>query len=123
MKERTTTSDAEWIVMQAVWDLGKPTAAEVIKQLSDSTEWNHRTVRTLLVRLVEKGFLERVHSGSPTRYKALRSRNACIRDEGMSFLKRVFRGDMNSLLMHFGKQSKLGKDKIEQLRRLLEEDE
>src|SRR5215469_11053814 len=48
-------SDAEWQVMEAAWSLGEAPAAAIIEELAKSTAWNHRTIRTLLGRLVEKG--------------------------------------------------------------------
>ena len=52
-----TISDAEWIVMRVIWRLGKATAAEAIAELAPSEKWSHRTIRTLLGRLVEKGVI------------------------------------------------------------------
>src|SRR5206468_1477883 len=50
-------SDAEWQVMQVVWERKAATAAEVIAALAGRTGWQHRTIRTLLARLVDKGVL------------------------------------------------------------------
>src|SRR5690349_7129336 len=50
-------SEAEWQVMQVVWDRAPVAAAEVIKRLEGQSGWNHRTIRTLLNRLVKKDVL------------------------------------------------------------------
>ena len=47
-------SAAEWQVMRTVWDRQPVGAADVIAALVPDTGWSHRTVRTLLARLVEK---------------------------------------------------------------------
>ena len=48
-------ADTEWLVMRVVWQMGPVGAAEVIAAVLPQTGWSHRTVRTLLNRLVKKG--------------------------------------------------------------------
>ena len=114
-------SDAEWQVMEAAWSLGEAPAAAIIEELAKSTAWNHRTIRTLLGRLVEKGVLEKRGQGGGSVYRALVPRQARVRSEGRSFLKRMFQGDTTSLLLHFAKEAKLSPTKLAQLRELLDD--
>ena len=115
-------SEAEWQVMEAAWSLGAAPAAEIIEELAKSTAWNHRTIRTLLRRLVEKGVLEKQGQGAGSVYRALVPRHARVRSEGRSFLNRMFQGDTTSLLLHFAKEAKLGKVKLARLRELLDDE-
>ncbi|HEY3968165.1 MAG TPA: BlaI/MecI/CopY family transcriptional regulator [Planctomycetaceae bacterium] len=115
-------SDAEWQVMEAAWSLGDAPAAAIIDELAKSTAWNHRTIRTLLGRLVEKGVLEKQGQGAGSVYRAVVPRRARVRSEGRSFLKRMFQGDTTSLLLHFAKEAKLGPAKLAQLRELLDDE-
>lgn len=114
-------SDAEWQVMEAAWSLGEAPAAAIIEELAKSTAWNHRTIRTLLRRLVEKGVLEKQGQGAGSVYRALVPRRARVRSEGRSFLKRMFHGDTTSLLLHFAREAKLDQAKLAQLRELLDD--
>ena len=50
-------SESVWDVMENAWEGGPSTAADVIKALRSTHEWNHSMIRTLLARLVEKGVL------------------------------------------------------------------
>lgn len=121
MGEDVNISDAEWVVMDALWLLGRGTAAEIIAELAGATDWNHRTIRTLLGRLVSKGYVERIEQPGGSRYRPLLRRSDGIRREGRSFLQRVFRGDAHSLLLHFAREARLEPDKLRQLRDLLED--
>jgi BlaI family penicillinase repressor len=112
-------SDAEWDAMEPIWASGACTAAEVIKQLRATHDWNHSTVRTLLARLVEKGALAYDVDGSRYIYRAAVSRERCVRQEGRSFLQKAFGGDIAALVAHFVSESALEPDQIEQLRQLL----
>ena len=113
-------SDAEWDVMEVVWERGSVTPAEVIDRVAGPRGWNHRTVRTLLSRLVDKGALRREGEGARSVYRAAVSRGRCVRAEGRSFLKKVFNGDAASLLIHFAREAKVEPDEIERLRRMLD---
>jgi BlaI family transcriptional regulator, penicillinase repressor len=114
-------SDAEWDVMEVIWSRGVATPAEVIDRTAAARGWSHRTVRTLLSRLVEKGALRREGGGTRSIYRATVSRRRCVREEGRSFLKKVFGGDVTSLLVHFARDAKIGPDDLESLKRLLDE--
>jgi len=114
-------SDAEWDVMEVVWELGSATPAEVIDRVAGPRGWNHRTVRTLLSRLVEKQALRREGAGARSVYRAAVSRRRCVKDEGRSFLNKVFGGDAALLLIHFAQEAKIDPDDLERLKTLLAE--
>ncbi len=112
-------SDSEWDVMEAIWSASACTAADVIKQLRATHDWNPSTIRTLLARLVEKGALAYDVDGSRYIYRPAVSRQRCVRQEGRSFLEKVFGGDVAALLAHFVAEASLDPDQIEQLRQML----
>jgi BlaI family penicillinase repressor len=119
MKNPPTISDAEWDVMQVVWDAAPVTAAEVIERLARPRQWNHRTVRTLLNRLVKKRALGFKVDGKRYLYHPLISRADCVRRESRSFLSRVFGGSAGPMLVHFVNETDLSPEEIDQLKRIL----
>jgi BlaI family penicillinase repressor len=119
MAQTTPISDSEWDVMEPIWQAGACTAADVIKQLRATHDWNHSTIRTLLARLVEKGALEYEVDGPRDLYRAAVSRRQCVRQKSRSFLEKAFGGDVGALLVHFVREASLEENQIEQLRELL----
>jgi len=119
MPRTVQISDSEWDVMEPIWQAGACTAAEIIRRLRVTHDWNHSTIRTLLARLVEKGALAYDVDGSRYIYRAAVSRDRCVRQEGRSFLDKVFGGDVGALLTHFVADASLDPVQIEQLRKLL----
>jgi len=113
-------SDAEWIVMRVVWRLGKATAAEVIAELAPTENWSHRTIRTLLGRLVEKDALTAEADGNRYLYRPRVTQQKCVRAESRSFLNKVFGGDAAELLIHFAQEAKISRQQIDELKRLLD---
>ena len=115
---KQSISESEWKVMEVVWSNRTATAADVISALSD-TGWNHRTIRTLLSRLVEKGSLSAEIRGHKNVYKPIVDRKSCIRSEGKSFAQRIFGGDVGELLVHFLREEKLTDDQLHELQNAL----
>ena len=119
MAKAPRISDAEWEVMQVVWDDHPIYASEVIERLAPRTDWSARTIKTMLGRLVSKGVLSFQQEGNRYRYRPKISREACLAQASQSFLERVFCGEPGSLLMHFVKHADLTPDELEQLREVL----
>ena len=118
-----TISDAEWQVMDVIWDAAGPvTANDVVTRLAPRrTGWSPRTVKTMLNRLVNKGALAYQADGKRYLYEPAVSRDACVRAESRSFLGRVFGGATGAALLHFVEQHDLTPGEIEQLTRVLEQ--
>lgn len=113
-------SDAEWDVMTVIWTKEPRTASQVIESLSSTHQWNHRTIRTLLARLVEKGALTYDVSGTKYNYRAVVSQHECVRKRSDSFLSKVFGGDVGALVAHFVEGRQLSPSEAEALTKLLE---
>jgi BlaI family transcriptional regulator, penicillinase repressor len=116
-------SDAEWQVMNVIWDAQPLTAQEVVTRLEQQTQWAPPTIKTMLHRLVKKKILTYEEQGNRYVYRSRTRRSDCVRQAGRSFLQRVFDGEPASLLAHFMRSSKLTAEEIVQLRRILNEQE
>ena len=121
MAQKTPSiSDAEWQVMEVVWAAAAPvTASDVVARLERTTDWNPRTVKTLLNRLVNKGALAFQADGKRYLYRPKVSRGECVRVQSRSFLSRVFGGATGAALLHFVEEHDLSRAEIEQLKRVL----
>jgi BlaI family penicillinase repressor len=123
MPDEPQVADAEWQVMEVVWSKSPIEAIEVAEVLFDRTGWRPTTVKTLLHRLVKKGFLAFEQVGNRYRYRPLVSRDESLRQASESFVERFFGGEPLPMMMHFVKNAKLRPKDFEQLRRLLDEAE
>jgi len=119
MKTAPRISESEWEVMKILWEESPLTANQVITRLSH-TDWNHRTIRTLLSRLVRKKAAKFQSDGNHYVFFARISREDCIRHESEGFLERVFNGEASPLLAHFVQYTNLPAREIQKLRSILE---
>lgn len=113
-------SDAEWEVMNVLWEAAPRTASEVADQLCERMRWHPKTVKTLLGRLVRKGALRYREEGNRYLYRPAVSRQTYVQQESRSFLERVFGGEATPMLVHFVKHAELTDEDIEELRKILE---
>ncbi|HVC93037.1 MAG TPA: BlaI/MecI/CopY family transcriptional regulator [Pirellulales bacterium] len=111
-------SDAEWEVMNVVWESYPIAANDVVERLA-ARRWQPNTVKTMLNRLVKKGALGFEAEGNRYLYLPRVSRKACVARETHSFVERVFGGDPASLLVHFARQRAISADDIAELKRIL----
>ena len=91
MKNLPRISEAEWVVMQILWSQGARTANEIIQELEGKVQWNHRTIRTLINRLLNKRAIHFDKEGREYRYSPAVSEDQCTRYERLSFLGRCTR--------------------------------
>ena len=92
-------TEAEWKIMEVLWDFAPRTMAEITKELEPSTGWTRHTVITLLKRMQEKGSVCVDESGSVKRYTPRVTREEASKEQTQKLLKRVFSGKA-SLLIH-----------------------
>lgn len=64
-------SSAEWEVMRVLWTKGGATSTETTKILSTKQDWSASTVKTLLGRLADKGYLTSRREGRTYLYQAI----------------------------------------------------
>ncbi len=118
-------SEAEWQIMQALWDSGETlTSAEIVARVEDGRGRSPRTIKTLLQRLVAKGFVSYTLDASDSRiyhYQAAVSEESSVKKENRDFVSLYYKGDVAGMLARFIGDSELSRDQIEKLTALLEE--
>jgi BlaI family transcriptional regulator, penicillinase repressor len=113
-------SEAEWEVMNVLWEEAPLAANQVVERLASRKGWTARTVKTFLNRLVKKGALAYLVEGNRYLYKPNISREESVRKESRSFVERMFAGQVASMLVHFVNSAKLKPEDIERLRQALD---
>lgn len=108
--------------MKCFWTHGAMGMGELVKTL-DSAHWKPRTVQTLIRRLVEKGALRVESLGRDFRYHAAVEQADCQRDEGRTFLDRVFDGRLAPFVAAMVDRQEVSREEIDALRKLLDEAE
>jgi BlaI family penicillinase repressor len=92
MKKDWSISDSEWWIMKCLWKRPFITIKEIHAMLLETKGWNKNMVRSLIVRLLNKGVIGANREKRYFRYYPTVSRHDCIHKEMNSFIDRVFDG-------------------------------
>ena len=91
-------TDAEWKIMECLWDHAPQTMGEITSTLEPATGWTRQTVITLLKRMTEKGAVSMDDSGRAKKYTPLITREEASAEETHKLLNHVFRGKASLLV-------------------------
>ena len=110
-------TDAEFLILDALWDLGEGTVEEVVGRLPSSP--NYKTVQTLLRIMERKGFVRH-----KTRGRAFVFRSRVTREEirGVSvrrLLQRNFQGSYAAMLTNLLDDNHIKEQELDELEALI----
>jgi predicted transcriptional regulator len=129
----TEISNAEFEVLEALWQKYPASANDIIAKLNESgntntqgageviqeKQWHDKTVKTLLNRLVKKQAVGFEKQQRHYLYSPLLEREAYTLKESKSLIERMFSGKIAPLVAGFAKQNDLNKDDISALKSLI----
>ena len=114
-------SEAEWEVMRVVWNNKETTSKFVIDTLGEKKSWTPSTIKTLLSRLVEKGFLETRKQGNKFLYSAKCVEDECLERLTQNFLERICERRTHIIVKNIIETDNLSKSNIDEIIELLQE--
>ena len=112
-------SDAEFVLMEMLWNKNNQRASELAETAKSQTGWEKNTTYTLIQRLIKKKAVERTDPGFIC--KALIGERQIKREETHSFLDKMYNGSLNMLVKSFLSEESVSKEDLEELRRLIDQ--
>ena len=113
-------SDAEWIVINVLWEESPLTSTKIIEALKPKTDWKPKTIHSLIDRLVKKGVVGVYKDCAQFEFYPLVEKKDCVMEETRSFIKKVYDGSVHLMVANFIKNEKLSQNEIEELQKLLD---
>lgn len=112
-------SDSEWKVLEVLWDKPGSLIGEIRQALSDSG-WSYSTIKTLVLRLTQKGALKVEETDKGKKYYPAVNETRCRIRETKNFLDRIYNGSVKMMVSNLVKDSNLSKDDAEELLSLID---
>ena len=112
-------SEAELVVMEALWEQSPLTANDVADRVTDARDWSAQTVKTLLSRLMAKDVIAADQDGRRFLYRPLVAREDYVASESGRLVNRLFGGRVSPLVAQLASQDQLTKDDIAELEAIL----
>jgi predicted transcriptional regulator len=99
-------TEAESVVMGALWRLGPLTPPRLMIEVKAVQPWADTTIKTLLARLIQKKRVKSERHEGVVRYWPLVDRRAYVQAEIQALVDRLFEGDEAGLLAFLSDRAK-----------------
>jgi BlaI family penicillinase repressor len=114
-----TLTDQELEIMKIVWERQSATVRDVYEAMRERRKVAYTTVMTMMKILEQKGYLNRKQVERAYVYRPSQPKSKVIRAMVRDFVKRVFNGSAEPLLVHLIEDRHLSAGEIEEIRRLM----
>ena len=114
-------SQSQREIMEIVWERGEVSAVEVREILSKNRDLAKNTVRTLLDRMEEKGWLKHREDGRTYFYSAAQPREASIGQKVLEVVEHVCGGSPEDLVTALLDYRGLSPQELKRIRTMLDE--
>jgi len=118
-KTETEVTEAEWEILNIVWEKEPCAAGTVQEALVDRKDWAYTTVKLTMNRMVKKGFLEIEKIRNLHLFRACISRAEARRGELRKMLDRAFGGALTPMLKFLIEHEGLSVEETAELRELV----
>lgn len=112
-------SEAELVVMEALWEQSPLTANDVADRVTATRDWSAQTVKTLLSRLMTKDVIAADQDGRRFLYRPLVARDDYVASESGRLVNRLFGGRVSPLIAQLASQDQLTAEDIAELEDIL----
>ncbi|MCC8179379.1 MAG: BlaI/MecI/CopY family transcriptional regulator [Planctomycetes bacterium] len=122
MDKSAHITDAEWLIMRALWDQGSATTAEITAAVKRERDVSTQTVKTLLRRLIDKdlvGFTVDADDSRIYHYQPRIEKTDAVRQKSDAFLSTVYQSNVGEFITSFVENSGLSKEELLQLRKIV----
>ena len=119
--ERIHLTEAEWRVMECLWERSPQTGREITQEMEERVGWSRSTALTMLSRLTAKGVVAAGSEDGKKMFYAILGREDAALQEAEGFLSRVYHGSVSMMVSALTKKQKLSQEEIRRLYAMLEE--
>lgn len=120
-RRSTEVTETELRILDVLWQHGSPTVREIVEQLySEHSPSLHATVKSLLDRLAEKGYVSQEASRYAHKYSATVDRDNLVGQQLQQLADRHFDGSLAPMLLALVNRVTLSRKKRDEIRKIIE---
>jgi BlaI family penicillinase repressor len=105
--------------MKVIWEGGPMAARDIYARLSSTRDWAYSTVKTLVRRMVAKGWLGYQRVGNSFLYRPAVARKKAQRSAIREFSNRVLDGVLSPFVAYFAEEKQLTAEDLAKLQELI----
>jgi len=118
--KRHELTEAEWEIIQVVWEHEPCAAPAVQEELVARKKWTYSTVKTLMDRMVAKGLLTTERIRNLILYRSAISQQDAQRGELLRTVKRAFGGAFTPMMQFMLESDALSQNELGELQTLIQ---
>ena len=118
LKNSKNISQSEAKIMHVLWQRQPLNGKQIAEYLADES-WSLVTIKTLINRLLKKGFLSFEKQGRQYLYRTTLNKKEYLKTENNNFIKRLYNGSFSGLFAAFSEQEKLSQQEIDEIKRII----
>ena len=122
-KNLSSISDSEWEVMRIVWTLGETNTKQILNELQAKKDWTDSTIKTLIRRLVQKGWLNTKQDGRRYIYTATVNQTEMMYNEAKTLLNRMCDMHKGEVILKLLEDSPVSKDDLMKMKKEISQKE
>ena len=113
-------TDAELLILDALWELGEGTVEDVVNRLTSKPRANYKTVQSLLRIMENKGFARHKIRGRAFVFMPCVTRVEIARLSAERLIDRNFQGSHTAMLMNLLDSDHIKEDELDELEKLIQ---
>ena len=114
-------SELEMLVMDVCWDLGSADTVAIVDAVRERRDLAPTTIRTVLTKIEEKGFIRRVSSDDRRlTFKPRKTRESVGRSTLLGLVTRLFRGEPGLTVRTLLQDERLSDEDLDEIRSMLD---
>lgn len=114
-------TNAEWHVMDCLWEKAPQAGREIVDTLKEHVGWSKSTTLTMLKRMTEKKLITCENSDKLRMYSPCINRDDAVKTETENFLNRVYKGSVSLMVSAMTQKQALSEKEIRELYEILEQ--
>lgn len=114
-------SEAEYEVMNVLWEHSPLTAQEITERVPGERGWSSNTVKTLLARLAAKKSIAHEEDGRRYLYRPLVRQADYVAVESRRLMDRLFGGKLSPLVAHLAERNALSAEEVAEIQAVLKD--
>jgi BlaI family penicillinase repressor len=114
-------TDAELLILDALWELGEGTVEDVVNRLPSTPRANYKTVQSLLRILENKGFVQHKMHGRAFVFMSRVTRDEIGRISAQRLVDRNFQGSHTAMLMNLLDGNHIKEEELDELEKLIQQ--
>lgn len=119
MDSEVKLTNAEWSLMECLWEQSPRTAMQAVDYMKKSVGWAKSTTLTMLRRMTDKGLIDCDKSGKTRFYKPVVRRSNAMERETKDFINRVYCGSVGLMVSSMVEKQELTQKEINELYKIL----